>query len=185
MICANSAPVGYLRRYLNWSLVGTDVARVIPSAETMSPRLAVYSLTTARPLRGLASRAGACTTCSQLSCTNRATNRTMMPEADQADLPVHAAAARRWPRRPGLHRRRGLGVMGNTQQQRQQDVVGDQRRSAVGDEGQGDAGQGDQPGHAADDDEGLDPEDQRQPGGQQLLERTVAADGNPQTRRPP
>ena len=32
----------------------------------------------------------------------------------------------------------------------------------------------------ADDDEGLDSEDQRQPGGQQLLERTVAADRDPQ-----
>ena len=53
VICSNSERVGYTRRYLSWSLVGTDVARVVPSADTMSPRLAEYSLTTALPLRGL------------------------------------------------------------------------------------------------------------------------------------
>ena len=50
VICPNRAPVGYWRRYLNWSLVGTEVARVTPSAETMSPRLAVYSFTTGSPV---------------------------------------------------------------------------------------------------------------------------------------
>src|SRR6185295_1102316 len=55
-------------------------------------------------------------------------------------------------------RRGGLtaGPVGDQQQQRQQDEVGDDRAAAVADEGQGDAGQRDHPGDAADDDEGLE-----------------------------
>ena len=34
----NSAPSGYTRWYLYWSLLGTDWARVTPSAEMMAPR---------------------------------------------------------------------------------------------------------------------------------------------------
>src|ERR1700710_2326252 len=51
-----------------------------------------------------------------------------------------------------------------------EDEVGDDRAAAIADEGQGDAGQRDHPGDAADDDEGLDREDGGEPGREQLRE---------------
>ena len=64
-------------------------------------------------------------------------------------------------------------AVGDQQQQRQQDEVGDDRAAAVADEGQGDAGQRDHPGDAADDHEGLDREDRGQAGREQLREAVV------------
>ncbi len=56
--------------------------------------------------------------------------------------------------------------------------VGDQRRPAVRDERQRHAGQGDHPDHAADDHEGLHPDDGGEAGGEQLRERAVGLDGD-------
>ena len=75
--------------------------------------------------------------------------------------------------RPARLGRLTAGPVGDQQQQRQQDEVGDDRAAAVADEGQGDAGQRDHPGDAADDHEGLDREDRGQPGRQQLREAVV------------
>ena len=75
----------------------------------------------------------------------------------------------------------GLRVLGDAKQQRQEDVVGDERGPAVGDKRQRDPGQWDKPGNPADDDEALDPDDQGQAGGEELLELAVAAHGDPQT----
>ncbi len=43
---------------------------------------------------------------------------------------------------------RGAALVGDAHEQGDQDVVGDQRRAAVGDEGKGDPGQGQEPDHA-------------------------------------
>jgi bifunctional DNase/RNase len=51
--------------------------------------------------------------------------------------------------------RGGGGLGGEAHEHADEDVVGDQRRPAVGDEGQSDAGQGQQAGNAGHDDEGL------------------------------
>ena len=58
-------------------------------------------------------------------------------------------------------------------QQGEQYPVRDQRRTAVGQERGGDAGQRDQPHHAADDHEDLDGEADREPGREQLAERVA------------
>ena len=63
------------------------------------------------------------------------------------------------------------GAVGDHEQQREQDEVRDDRRAAVGDEGQRHAGQRDELRDAADDDEDLQAEDRRQPRRQQLGER--------------
>ena len=72
------------------------------------------------------------------------------------------------------------GVVGDAQEQGEEHVVGDQRRAAVGDERQGDAGERQQPGDAADDDERLHAEQRGEPGGEQLLERRLGPHGDAQ-----
>ena len=81
-------------------------------------------------------------------------------DADAADADVHRSA-------PGAARcaRR---VVGDAQQDREQREVGDERRSAVRDERQRDAGERDHAGDAADDEERLEAEDRRDAGGEQL-----------------
>ncbi len=65
--------------------------------------------------------------------------------------------------------------VGEPQQEGQDDVVGQQRGSAVADEGQGDAGQRDELDDATDDDERLEPHDRGEAGGEQLLEGVLGA----------
>src|SRR5581483_5301288 len=78
----------------------------------------------------------------------------------------------------------GVGVgpagnlVGDPQQQGQDHEVGHQRGSAVGHERHRDAGQRDEPGDPAQDDERLDPEDRGQPGGQQLEEGLLRPQGD-------
>ncbi len=71
-------------------------------------------------------------------------------------------------------------LVGDAQQQGDEDVVGHEGAAAVGDERERDAGQRHDPGDAADDDERLQAEDEGEAGGQQLLERVVGPDGNAQ-----
>ena len=75
--------------------------------------------------------------------------------------------------------RAGVGsarvVVGDAQQQREQHEVGDERRTAVRDERQRDAGERDHPRDAADDEERLQADDGREPGGEQLRERAQAS----------
>ena len=70
--------------------------------------------------------------------------------------------------------------IGQPEQERQQDVVDEQRRAAVRHERQGDAGQRHQLDHPADDDERLHTHDRRETGGQQLLEGAVGANRDPE-----
>ena len=72
------------------------------------------------------------------------------------------------------------GLVGDAQQQRDDHPVGDQRRAAVGQERRGQAGQRDQPGDAADDDEDLEREHAGQAGGDQLAEAVAADQGGAQ-----
>ena len=79
---------------------------------------------------------------------------------------------------PGGERRHGrcgasCGVA-DAQQQCDQRPVGHQRRAALRQERRRQAGQRDQPGHAADDDEDLEAEREREPDGEQLAERRPA-----------
>ena len=67
-------------------------------------------------------------------------------------------------------------VVGDAQQQRDDHEVGDERRPAVRDERQRDAGERDHADDAADDDERLDADDRGEPGGEQLRERPVGLD---------
>ena len=64
------------------------------------------------------------------------------------------------------------------QEQREQDEVRDDARAAVGDERERDPGQRDHAQDAADDDEGLQREAERQSGGEQLREAVVGQQRN-------
>ncbi len=65
-------------------------------------------------------------------------------------------------------------------QEREQHVVGDERRAAVADERQRDAGERHHLDDAADDDESLDADDRGEADGEQLLEGPVGAQGDAQ-----
>ena len=90
---------------------------------------------------------------------------------------VHAATTSGTSRGGGGHAlRRPARAVGDAQQQRDHDPVGHERRPAVGEERRGQAGQRDQPGDAADDDEHLQRHRERQAGGEQLAEAVPDAD---------
>ena len=74
------------------------------------------------------------------------------------------------------------GAVRDEQQQREQDEVRDDARAAVGDERQRDPGQRDDAQDAADDDERLQREAEREPGREQLREAVVARAARPATR---
>ena len=81
----------------------------------------------------------------------------------------------------GRHLAESAGaVVADAHQQRQQHVVAEQRRAAVADERQRDAGERQEPGDAAHDDERLQAEERGEPGGEQLLEGVVGAQGDAQ-----
>ena len=93
-------------------------------------------------------------------------------EREPRDLPVHA--------RPLRLRVRAVR---DEQEQRQQDEVRDDARAPVGDEGQRDPGQGNHPQDAADDDERLEREAERQSRGEQLREAVVGHQRHPHPAR--
>ncbi len=68
------------------------------------------------------------------------------------------------------------GVVGDAQHDRDQGEVGNERRAAVGDERQRDAGERDHAQHTADNEERLEPEDRRDAGCEQLGERPHRVD---------
>ena len=75
------------------------------------------------------------------------------------------------------HVRRGPpGLVGDPQQQRHDDPVGDERRAAVRDERRHQAGHRDDPRDAADHDERLQRDDEREAAGEQLAEPVADAD---------
>ena len=82
-----------------------------------------------------------------------------------ADLPGHRASLRFAVRR----------VVGDAQQQRDQDVVRDERRAAVGDERQRHAGERQHAGDPRHDDERLDADQHRETGGEEPLEGHLGA----------
>ena len=147
----------------------TDFAITVPSAARMRPRGICCCSSSGRLLASFSFSA--------FGVEDRPVGREADQDAEEDDdegeqfddLPVHAGA----PSAAHPARRFGRftpGPVGDQQQQRQQHEVGDDRAAAVADEGQGDAGQRDHPGDAADDHEGLDREDRGQPGRQQLRE---------------
>ncbi len=70
--------------------------------------------------------------------------------------------------------------MGDEQEAREQDEVGDDARAAVADEGQRDPGQRDQAQDAADDDERLEREAEREPDREQLREAVLGQQRDPE-----
>ena len=101
-------------------------------------------------------------------------------DAEPADLAVHPAAFVL--ARPDRAARllTTVGLVRDAHEQGEQHVVGDERRPAVGDERQRHPRQREDPGDPGDDDEGLDADQRGQTGGQQLVERRLGLDGDPQ-----
>ena len=100
----------------------------------------------------------------EVTLTSRARSSSGEDDADAADAGRHRAdlgVAASWGPGPSTAPAMRRDV-GDAQQQRDDDPVGDQRRAAVGQERGREAGQRDQPGDAADDDEDLQREHDRQ-----------------------
>ena len=70
------------------------------------------------------------------------------------------------------------GAIGDTQQQRHDDPVRDERRAAVGHEGECDPGEGEETQHPAQDEHGLHDQGQRQAPGEQFAEGIPGAQGD-------
>ena len=128
-------------------------------------------------------RCSALTTCTRFTCTSSARNSSARSSDHPADRarssadhlrlgvgPVRVVGGRQDRCARGA-RRGSPGGVADPEQQRDEHPVGDQRRAALGQERRRQAGQRDEPGDAADDDEDLQRQGERQADGEQLAER--------------
>ena len=160
--------LGVLPLVLEAVVDGTDRAITTPSAVVTLPRGWLKSRRISRVLFGLSLSSAAWNTVSRLSCTNSTAKQHDQAEPEQRGSAGSSrlAGRPRWP---------SGGVVGDAQEEREQHVVGDERRPAVGHERQRDAGEGQHADDAGDDDERLHADQHGEPGREQALERHLGA----------
>ncbi len=90
MIWPNRAPVGYLRRYLNSSLVGTEVARVSPVGGHDVAPLGGVLLHHGPSVERVGLQGGGVDDLQPVELDEQGHEQHHDPQAHQPDLPVHA-----------------------------------------------------------------------------------------------